>query len=217
MNEAYALTASNMLGQLPQVLGDDAGMSALAQAVAAILEKRNDEISTVAIYTRIDELPEELLDILAHDFKIDWWDRAYSLDTKRAILKSSWHTHRILGTKEALTTALRALYGKFEVREWWEYGGQPGYFRVETESFQLICDLTRFTDTLSAVKRLSAHLEKINLVADVKQTVGVGLAEKLGCSVSSTMEPFDLGSQVDWLIDEHGMILVDEAGQILIE
>ena len=35
------------------------------------------------IYTRIDELPEWLLDILARDFAVDWYDRSYTLEEKK--------------------------------------------------------------------------------------------------------------------------------------
>lgn len=213
----HGLTAANLLASLPQVLQDDESMAALANSVAAVLEKRPDEIRTIAIYPRIDELPGDLLDILAKDFKVDWWDKSYSLETKREILKTSWHTHRILGTKEAVTTALRALYDQFEVKEWWEYGGEPGFFKVETRSFQLICELDKFVATLSAVKRLSAHIEKVNVLADVYQVVGVGIAEKLAFVNSYVMKEFDLNELLSWLVDESGNILIDELGNILIE
>lgn len=217
MNNNHGLTASNLLASLPQVLQDDEGMMALAKSVAAVLEKRKGEIRTIAIYPRIEELPEDLLDILAKDFKVDWWDKGYSLETKREILKTSWHTHRILGTKEAVTTALRALYDQFEVKEWWEYGGEPGFFKVETRSFQLICELDKFVATLSAVKRLTAHLEKVNVLADVYHTVGVGVAEQFAFVNSYIMREFDLNELLSWLVDEKGDILIDELGNILIE
>ena len=217
MNDNHALSASNLLASLPQVLQDDESMAALANSVAAVLEKRKNEIRTIAIYPRIEELPGDLLDILAKDFKVDWWDKSYSLETKREILKTSWHTHRILGTKEAVTTALRALYDQFEVKEWWEYGGEPGYFKVETRSFQLICELDKFVATLSAVKRLSAHIEKVNVLADVYQVVGVGIAEKFAFVNSYVMKEFDLNELLSWLVDESGNILIDELGNILIE
>ena len=49
-------------------------MLALATSIADVLAARPEEIRKIQIYTLIDELPEELLDILAYDFKVDWWD-----------------------------------------------------------------------------------------------------------------------------------------------
>ncbi len=214
MNNSHALIASNLMASLPKVLQDDESMAALAQSVAAVLEKRKDEIRTIAIYPRIDELPEDLLDILAKDFKVDWWDKSYSLETKRDILKTSWHTHRILGTKEAAVTALRTLYDEFDIKEWWEYGGEPGYFKIETHSFQLICELDKFVSALFAVKRLSAHLEKVNVLADMHQVVRIGIAEKVRFVNSYIMEELPLSVP---LADENDDILIDESDDILIE
>lgn len=217
MNKNHALTASNLLASLPQVLQDDESMVALAKSVAAVLEKRKDEIRTIAIYPRIEELPEDLLDILAKDFKVDWWDKSYSLETKREILKTSWHTHRILGTKEAVTTALRALYDQFEVKEWWEYGGEPGYFKVETRSYQLIYEMDKFVAALSAVKRLSAHLEKISINLESDQKIGAGMANQTFLEITYRMEE-PAGNEFDMLMtDENGAYLVDETGDALID
>lgn len=64
MNSAHALTAENLLRALPEVLRNDESMAALAASVAQVLAQRPEEIQRLAIYPRIDELPEELLDIL---------------------------------------------------------------------------------------------------------------------------------------------------------
>lgn len=215
MNKNHTLTASNLLASLPQVLQDDESMAALASSIATVLEKRKDEIRSVAIYPRIDELPGDLLDILAKDFKVDWWDKSYSLETKREILKTSWNTHRILGTKEAVTTALCALYDQFEIKEWWEYGGEPGYFKVETQSSRLVDELDTFRTSLSAVKRLSAHLEKIAIVSKPSQKIYVGFAVRkasritIACNILPELE-------VKYLTDENGDLLTDENGSRII-
>ena len=217
MNDHHGLTASNLMASLPQVLLEDESMVALASSIAAVLEKRCGEIRAVAIYPRIDALPEELLDILAQDLKIDWWHQAYSLETKREILKQSWNTHRILGTKAAVVETMKALFDEFDVIEWFEYGGQPGYFKIETRSFQLIGELDRFIAALSAVKRLSAHLDRANVVTDSRHTVGVGAAHRVSFVCRSIMERTSVLEELQWYADEHGEILLDEADKILID
>lgn len=218
MNNNHALTASNLLASLPQVLQDDKSMAALAQSIADVLEKRMDEVRSVSIYPRIDELPEDLLDILAQDFKVDWWDASYGLEKKRELLKNSWHVHRILGTKEAVATALSTIYTNFKILEWWEYGGEPGCFMVQTSSFQMIDDnLSLFLATLEKVKRLSAHLEKVNIVTDVHETIGVGVACQLHLVKTFVMDEISLDDYFQWLTDENGNSLTDENGKIIVE
>ena len=72
MNKAHGITKENLLASLPAVLANDDNMAALASAVAEVLAARVGEIERVSIYSQIDRLPNELLDILANDFKVDW-------------------------------------------------------------------------------------------------------------------------------------------------
>ena len=66
----HGLTADNMMQQFPIALQKDPKTVALGQAIAKVMESRQDEIDSLRIYTRIDELPEWLLDILARDFAV---------------------------------------------------------------------------------------------------------------------------------------------------
>ena len=88
------LTAERMMDSFPLALQKDPKMVALAHSIANVLEQRLDEINLGQIYTRIDELPEDLLDILAKDFAVDWYDKSYTListlpNTNRFAEKSS--------------------------------------------------------------------------------------------------------------------------------
>lgn len=60
----HGLTADNMMQQFPIALQKDPKTVALGQAIAKVMGSRQDEIDSLRIYTRIDELPEWLLDIL---------------------------------------------------------------------------------------------------------------------------------------------------------
>lgn len=130
---AHDLSAENVLRSFPQVLSEDIDMYALGSAIAELVERHFISIKSLLIYARIDELPENLLDILAYDFKVDWWDADYSVEEKRQILKDSWDVHRHLGTKSAVEKSISAIYPNPVVKEWFEYGGDPYHFRIELE------------------------------------------------------------------------------------
>ena len=106
----HGLTADNMMQQFPIALQKDPKTVALGQAIAKVMESRQDEIDSLRIYTRIDELPEWLLDILARDFAVDWYDRSYTLEEKRKTIKDSFYVHRHRGTKAAVERAISAIY-----------------------------------------------------------------------------------------------------------
>lgn len=133
MTDTHSYSVENFMGQLPRVLSDDTRTNALAYAIAKALGARFKEIPLDEIYTRIDELPEKLLDILARDFKIDWYYFDFPVEAKRSLLKSCWSVHRRLGTKEAVTSALSSVFSKAKLEEWFEYGGVPYSFRLEVE------------------------------------------------------------------------------------
>ena len=131
MNDSrLGITGENLLRILPPALTQDPSMVALASAGAEALAARRVEIDRVRTISNIDGLEEAVLDILAHDFKVDWYDPEYSLEEKRRTLKGNWLIHRRLGTKYAVRTALNAVYPGTIVQEWFEYGGNPYCFRV---------------------------------------------------------------------------------------
>lgn len=160
----YGLTAGNLMAALPEALRQDPSVFALAESVAGLLAGRPEEIDRLRIYPAIDALPENLLDILAYDFKVDWWDPEYSLDEKRWTLKTSWKVHKTLGTKAALEAAMSAVYPGTEVEEWFEYGGEPHHFRVFIRGEETAIGpgrLDEFKKAIVRVKRLSSWLDSI--------------------------------------------------------
>ena len=128
MNNPYpvhGLTAENFLAAFPVALQGDQSSAALADVTARLLARRPGEVDRLRLYSAIDQMDEQLLDILAYDFKVDWWDADYSLEEKRRTLKDSWRVHKTLGTRAAVETAISAIYPETTVEEWFEYGGEP--------------------------------------------------------------------------------------------
>ncbi len=142
----------------------------MADITAEILASRLEEIERLKLYPRINELPVVLLDILAYDFKVDWWDRNYTLDEKRRTLADSWRVHKTLGTKAAVETAIRAIYPKAEVQEWFEYGGKPYYFRLLIDMTDEDPDPARRDRALQRVnfyKNLRSHVDSIEYTVNM--------------------------------------------------
>ena len=181
----YGPTKENLLLALPHVLRQDSNMLALAESIASVLSQRWDEIDLLRIYQRIDELDEELLDILAYDFKVDWWDPNYCLGVKRQTLKDNWRIHRMLGTRAALKMALSVIYSGARIEEWWEYKGTPYCFRLYIDASEAdIGDVQhrRILGKVNYWKNLRSHLEGIQyqkIVPSGQVYVGVGITTHL--------------------------------------
>ena len=154
----------NFADYLPETLKRDPKMNALAIAITEQMLGVSKNIDNVLIYSRMDELPEELVDILAFDMHVDWYDYSYPLEAKRKILKSSVKVHKKMGTIYAIQTALASFYPETRVIEWFEYEGNPYTFRVEinvTDFYETIENKNKIVKIINMYKRLSAHLEFI--------------------------------------------------------
>lgn len=183
---SHILSAENLMNAFPQVLKNDAKLAALASSIADVLAKRREEIGKLLIYSRIDELPEDLLDILAYDFKVDWWDYGYTVEQKRQTLKDSWHVHRHLGTKYAVETAISAIYPNTVVQEWFEYAGDPYTFRLLINASNMVIDIdfhTRVLELAEYYKNLRSQLSEIEYTIEANDVATF----RLGGQVASVV------------------------------
>ena len=181
MNDSeLGITSENLLLIVPPALTHDPAMMARAAAEAEAMEARLAEIDKVRVISNIDGLNETVLDILARDFKVDWWDPEYSIEEKRRTLKGSWRVHKILGTKAAVETAIRAIYPLTTVEEWFEYGGEPYHFRLNIDITSDSGDRVRqrrVLERLNFYKSLRSHNDGVRyfLVPEKSWAVAGGL------------------------------------------
>lgn len=171
------ITVQNLLRTLPDVLRNDEEMLALGTALATVLASRVEEIGRLQIYTRIRQLPEDLLDILAYDFKVDWYNYDYDIQTKRALIENSFYVHRHHGTTGAVETALSDIYPGMVLEEWWEYGGRPYHFKVHISTPLATEENERkFHLALNIAKNLRSALESIVVTLESAGTAYAGPA-----------------------------------------
>lgn len=159
MSKGY--TAESILSTFPSALAADKNLFALASAIAEELEKLYAQNGLISIYPNISELPEELLDILAIDFKVDWYLPDVAVEAKREQIAASFMVHQLLGTKAALVYALSAICPGSDVEEWFEYDGDPYHFRI-------VCDLTDQTTPIaqSDLERVARALKPVRAVLE---------------------------------------------------
>lgn len=160
---ARRLGATPFADILPSSLADDAGMRACAEALDGVLDKATRAIPGVLIYSRLSRdarpdkagaeqpplaplerlaalsgglpsLPEAVLDLLAWQYHVEGYALATSLAAKRAMIYASLLLHRRRGTPWAVRHGLETtLQVPAQVREWYEYGGAPYFFRVRLD------------------------------------------------------------------------------------
>ena len=174
MNNTFGTV--DLLRIFPPALKYDPKMTAAAQSIAKELQRTGGEIRNNIIYARIDELDEAALDVLAHDLHVDWYDFNYPMEVKRATIRDSVKIHRRLGTKYAVETALGNVFPGTKVEEWFQYGGEPYFFRVIIDATEAEITAEKQRAVLEKVyfyKNARSHLEKIGFQMETAGTVTV--------------------------------------------
>ncbi len=210
------LTAENLLDSFP--MADDSHKVYLASVVAQELIKMYEDNKILAIYSRIDELEEPLLDILAYDFKVDWYDKEFSLEEKREIFKNCWKVRRKLGLPATVELSLSSLYQSAEVKEWFEYGGEPFYYKIDIDTGDVFTDSDKLEKAVAKAilyKNKRSVLDGIKVKTSKKTGVYTGMALREAKKTTITLPMFDTDA-VTWLGDEMGNVLTDENGAILL-
>ena len=163
------LRAARLVDAVPRVVAGQDWVRALSEAVGVLHERTLRYIDDSQIYTSLDTATEPVLDALAINWKVDWYDTGYSVDQKRRIIKTALTVRRLMGTVGAVKLQADAIYPGTMLEEWFEYGGQPGTFRLfinvtdtTEEHPAIIYSPAEMERRLITAKRWSAHLESLS-------------------------------------------------------
>lgn len=173
-----ATNRENLLEGFPESLSISKDKEKMAKGVSNALAKTVFDTDRAAIYTQINALPEALLDILAYDFKVEWYDYEGSIEEKRKTILECFAIHRFKGTKFAVENALEGIYSQVKVSEWFEYGGEPYHFSVTiNDSTKDEEKRTRILEKVQYYKNLRSVLDSVKFIIgiDTKVTVNIGV------------------------------------------
>jgi phage tail P2-like protein len=139
------------------------------------------EVINVLTYTRIDELSEDVLDILAWQFNVDWYDAESDLTTKRQAINDALIVSQMMGTPAAVQRVVEIYFGDGNVEEWFEYGGEPYHFRVVTNNPSATQEQAALlAKAVNSVKNLRSRLESVIIQQTENMDMYVGFVLHTG-------------------------------------
>ena len=121
----------SLIDILPPNLLADKQIYAAARALDDELQKITAATRNALLLPRLDELSEEVIDLLAWQWHVDFYESSMSIETKRQLVRESIAWHRIKGTKAAVEKMAQTVFKGGVVTEWFEYGGEPYHFRID--------------------------------------------------------------------------------------
>ena len=130
------------------------------------------------IYASLDEQPEEVVDLLALELRTQYYRNTLDHETKRRLVKNTLVWHMGAGTPEAVEELVATVFGEGEVKEWFEYGGQPYCFKVRTDAILTEGMADYFSKMIRQVKNARSHIDSVEIHRTVgqEQFAGTGLA-----------------------------------------
>lgn len=174
----------SLLDLLPTSIRYDPKVIAYAEALDIELKEVKTEARKIPIFSRLDEIDDEEADQLAWGFNVSFYDVSLPIEQKRELVKNAYRFHRKKGTPAAVEELITILFGYGKVEEWFEYGGQPGYFRVITNNPEVTQEKAQeFIKAVDSIKRGTAHLETVILAQSETIHVYNGFAIHVGKNI----------------------------------
>ena len=162
---------------LPQFMQEDCSVRGLAAGIDSIVPQLAAEIEKLSTWDCIDKLTEAELDELAWELNVLWYDMSAPIDVKRNLVRESDQVYQKLGTKWAVENVINTYFGDGNIEEWFQYGGEPGRFRVYSSNPTLNeGKFTEFLNLLNKVKRASAQLDGVFITLSGEMNLHTGVA-----------------------------------------
>lgn len=208
---------------LPQELQQDRSIAAMVGAIAEEKRRIAEALRRCVIWPGFEDLSEQLMEILRQDLDIPAHVFTGTPEERQRMLSMARAMQRSAGTKAAVRQAIVTVYpeGRGDVQEWYEYGGEPYYYRPVIDVTGQDVDLDRLTLCLQRILQAANVRSWIDIIKLVTHGTSEGRVYTGGVIMRSrAVTIFGINGLVEdvaFLLDEDQMMLTDENGDILCE
>ncbi len=115
---------------IPRSIANDKNVKAIISAIDPEFQKVSQNTREAFIISRINELPENVVDLLAWQWHVDFYEPDLPIETKRELVLDAIKWHRQKGTKASIKSALEKLGFVPTIKEWFEIGTAPHTFEI---------------------------------------------------------------------------------------
>lgn len=121
----------------------------------------------VVLSSNVENLPEEILDLLALQYRIPYYDSDFSIDLKRSLVKEGYQWMMTAGTTGCVNRLIQSIFGDGKVVEWYESTDptmKEGEFDVEINEKDITEDIVK--DFARILKRAKTSHSKLRQVVN---------------------------------------------------
>ncbi|WP_297429331.1 phage tail protein I [Clostridium sp.] len=175
---------ASILDLLPPNLKSDADVIAAAKAVDNEFLLIVNEVKECILLPKIDDIDNsDLIDLLAWQMHVDFYDNTLPIDIRRNLVKNSIKWHRIKGTPQAVIDVATSVFGRTKLTEWFEYGADPYYFKLDvnvTEQGASPENIKKIETLVNAYKNKRSWIDIINIFFSTQCNVYFGATSITG-------------------------------------
>lgn len=127
-----ALNDTTLLELIPHSISNDTAVQDMARALQPDIDVINESIPLIELYSRLDELPDGILHMLAWENKMGGpeWGLTITREDKINLIRNSYELNKRRGTRWSIEKVFELLRFKPEIVEWWEDGAPPYSFKI---------------------------------------------------------------------------------------
>ncbi len=158
---------------MPSNLLTDSTVSACVKVLDPHMQQIASEIQYCLLISRIDSLSEDVIDLLAWQFHVDFYDADLAITEKRTLVKQSIAWHKKKGTPAAVKYVVSAILSGATISEWFNYNGQPYHFKVTDIEGNLPDSDTvdKLVKAINVAKNTRSWLDGIEFKRNINQTI----------------------------------------------
>lgn len=165
-------------GQITDILANNLTRDPAAKAFSAAIREGTRLLHKYTqlcyIYCNIETAPEPVIDLLAKELRTQYYSDAMELEVKRGLVRNTLVWYMTAGTPAAVEELVAIVFGEGEVAEWFEYGGDPYWFKIKTNAVMTEDMLTFFSDMIRRVKNTRSHIQAIEIHRTIEQPFFAG-------------------------------------------
>lgn len=175
---------------LPDSIRKDRTVQDICEAIEKEMQAVNRATGYYLLLPRLDELSEALLDELAWEYHVDFYDQTLPIEQKREMVRQAIESHRKKGTAAVVRNVVSIILQDGRVEEWFQYGGEPYHFRVILIMGPMASEETiqKLVDTIYAVKNVRSWLDYVQFHRESEGRIYFGGANAVHKRVEITSD-----------------------------
>ena len=145
-------------------------IEALSYALLQQFKKLKTYADQTRCFSKVDELPEDVLDYFAVEMRSMYYEQNLELERKREIVKNTLKWYTYAGTPATVDEMIGVIFGSGKVVEWFDYDEPPytpGTFDIITSARLTPNIIEQLSSMIQKAKNVRSHIRRVTIVRDI--------------------------------------------------